>query len=79
MKVTLDSTSKVVQFTLTDPAGHIPARLWEGVTAAGIPCHAYIILIACEREADATEFEQDLAVAQPPSADIAAIPLRMVL
>jgi hypothetical protein len=74
MRVTLHSTSKVV--TLTTDGGQVPARIWEGVTAGGIRCHAYVTRIACAQDADSREFETDLQEHAPPSAEIAAFPLR---
>lgn len=73
MQVQLKSTDKVV--TLNG----VPARIWEGHTAAGVPCHAYVTRIAVHESLDASEFERELQQHKPPSADIAAIPLRLVL
>ena len=73
MKVTLHSTSKIV--TLNG----LPARIWEGTTEGGIPCHAYVTRIAVAEDADATEFEKELQEHTAPSPEIEAIPLRMIL
>jgi hypothetical protein len=40
MKVTLESTSKIV--TLATPDGSIPTRIWEGVTDKGIEVYAHV-------------------------------------
>ncbi len=77
MKVTLVSTSKVVQ--LRKGGQDIPARVWEGTTAAGIKCHAFIAMIAADEAEDLEEFNIDLQGCAEPSREIAAIPLRMVL
>lgn len=78
MKVTLESTTKVT--TLMRNGAEVPVRIWEGVTAGGIRCHAYIALIAVSDSDDAKEFERDLREQRAPSADIErAIPLRMIL
>ena len=45
--VTLTNTSKIV--TLNG----VPARVWEGKTAKGIPCHAFITVMP-KGEADAS-------------------------
>lgn len=71
MKVILTSTEKVVQFEGS------PARIWEGTTESGIKVHAYIRSIACNRESDSSDFEKDLIQHDPPSAEIAAIPMRL--
>lgn len=73
MQVQLESTDKIV--TLNG----VPARIWEGHTAAGVPCHAYVTRIAVSESVDASEFERELQYHRPPSAEIQAIPLRLVL
>jgi hypothetical protein len=40
MKVTLESTSKIV--TLATPDGSVPTRIWEGVTEKGLPVYAHL-------------------------------------
>lgn len=77
MKVELRSTDKVVQLVVDGKA--VPARIWEGVTESGIPCHAYITRIAVDRADDAIEFDRDLKEHMPPSPAIAEIPLRLIL
>jgi hypothetical protein len=73
MRVTLESTSKVVM--LNGEA----CRVWEGKTDSGIPCHAFIVRICVDREADASDFERDLKECRPASPEIEAIPARLVL
>ncbi len=77
MKVTLENTDKIVELTLNGQT--LPARIWEGTTAGGIRCHAFITRIAVHEDDNAAEFERDLAEQRKPSAAIAAIPLRMIL
>lgn len=77
MKVTLESTDKIVELVLNYQT--FPARIWEGETAHGVKVHAYITRIACARDADALEFERDLQECRPASAGVAAIPLRLIL
>jgi hypothetical protein len=77
MIVTLHSTEKVV--TLVIDGVRVPARIWEGKTAAGIACHAYITRIAVHEKADATEFEKELEEQAKPTAEVEAIPLRLIL
>ena len=79
MKITLESTSKVVLLNYVGREG-VPARIWEGVTDKGVKCHAFITRIAVHVDDDAAEFERDLAEQRKPiSADIEAYPLRMIL
>jgi hypothetical protein len=77
MTVNLQSTDKIV--TLVTPTGEVQCRVWEGYTAAGVACHAFIPRIACKLDADAKEFERDLKETRTPTADVAAIPLRLIL
>ena len=73
MEIQIHSTEKTVTIN------GVPARIWEGVTAAGVECHCYITRIACKADADATEFERELQEHQAPSVEIQSIPLRMIL
>jgi len=77
MKVTLESTTKIVELTLNGQT--LPARVWEGATEHGIRCHAYITRIAVDPALDATEFEKDLKEHRKASAAVEAIPLRLIL
>jgi hypothetical protein len=73
MRIVIESTTKTV--TLNG----VPARIWEGKTDSGIPCHAYITRIAVDREEDSREFDADLQEHRPPSADIEEIPICLLL
>jgi len=73
MKVTLESTSKIVELN------GVPARIWEGRTESGIPIHCYVTRVAVDRGADASEFERELKEQRVPSPEVAAIPARMIL
>ena len=73
MRVTLVSTTQIV--TLNG----IPCRIWEGQTAGGIPCHAFIARIACPLDSPPEEFERDLWEHAAPSPEIKAIPLALIL
>ena len=77
MLVTLKQTSKIV--TLRIGGADVPARIWQGVTSKGIPCHAYITRIAVANDQDAQQFESELIEQEPPTAEIEAIPLRLIL
>ena len=77
MKVTLENTDKVVLITVDGVT--VPARIWEGVTAHGILCHAFITRIAVHQDDDAAEFERDLKEQRRPSAVVDAIPSRLIL
>jgi len=73
MKVTLESTTKIVQLNGVD------ARIWEGTTDSGIKVHAYVTRIAVDLHDDLTQFEAELQAHAAPSPEVQAIPLRMIL
>lgn len=78
MRVTLESTDKIVTLELN--GREMPARVWEGTTANGIACHAYITRIAVHQDHDASEFERDLAKQhRPASPALDVIPARFIL
>lgn len=74
MKVTLESTDKVIEFEIDGVL--VPARVWEGRTELGVPCHAYITRLAVREGLNASEFERDLESRPhvPPSPEIARLP-----
>lgn len=78
MRVTLESTSKVV-----DINNGLKARLWEGKTESGVEVHAFITRIAIDKDASPVaiaEFERELLEQRPPTAHLADVyPARMFL
>lgn len=80
MKITIESTNKIVDLQRDGHrGGEIAARIWEGTTDDGVPVHCYIVRIACDKSADQEQFQRDLQETRPPSAAVAAIPLRLIL
>lgn len=78
MDVTLHSTDAIVELQINGTT--VPARVWEGITAKGIRCHAYITRIAVHRSDDAEEFDRDLRETRPLTPEVASvIPARLVL
>jgi len=73
MRVILESTTKHVRLN------GVPARIWEGKTDSGIPCHAYITRIAVGQDQDSAEFDRELKEHKSPSPEILVIPLRLVI
>lgn len=76
MILRIESTEKIVYLD------GLPARVWEGETDSGIPVHCYITRVAVKEgmEADSySQFERELQEHRKPSADVQAIPLRMIL
>lgn len=84
MKVTLETTDKIVQLGVRDDhtgeVHYVPARLWEGTTESGIQCHAFITRIAVHKNDDASQFERELQEQRPPTRELTNVyPARMVL
>lgn len=79
MKVTLESTDRIVELELQGQV--VPARVWVGKTARGVACHAFITRIAVHSALDASEFEQDLQEAHVrlPFDLARAIPARLII
>ena len=73
MKITIESTTKIV--TLDGVA----CRIWEGETEHGVKIHCFIPRVAAEPSQDLRQFEAELQEQRPPSFEIEAIPLRMIL
>lgn len=74
MKITIESTSKIVELN-----GNTPARVWEGTTESGIPVHCFIARVAVQEDQNCSQFERELQEQRAPSAVVEAIPLRMIL
>jgi len=73
MEITIKSTRKIVHLN------GVPARIWEGESKSGIPLHCYITRIAVNKDVDTTQFEEELEQHSPPSKEVEAIPLRMII
>jgi hypothetical protein len=73
MTVTIHSTTKIVHLN------GVPCRVWEGQTERGIPIHCFISRIAVEVGLDSSELNAELQEQARPSAEIAALPPRMVI
>lgn len=79
MKITIESTTKIVELRDEARGTTIPARIWEGHTENGIPVHCYVTRIAVHEKQDQSQFEAELQSHRAPSPEVAAIPLRMIL
>lgn len=84
MKITLESTTKIVELNVG--GGIVSARVWQGETESGIPVHAFITRIVPEIprsdpqiDAKTAEFERELWRQADPRVDVAAIPLRLLI
>lgn len=79
MKATIESTSAIVE--MKDCAGRkFTARVWQGVTAAGVEFTAYIAIAQVRREDDNSEFERELRESPSPGAGAQhAIDMRWII
>lgn len=69
-----ESTDKIVELD------GVPARVWEAVTEHGVKCHLYVTRIAVHKDQDNSQFEAELQEThQPASAEIKAIPAKLIL
>jgi hypothetical protein len=64
MQIAIESTQKIVT------VNGVPARIWEGHTASGIPVHCYVTRIAVKEGLDTAEFDRELQEHKPPSVDV---------
>lgn len=79
MKITIESTSEIVQIRTAEFADSISCRVWEGKTESGIKVQCLIPRIAALKTENLEEFERELEEKRPPSDGFRAFPLRMVI
>jgi hypothetical protein len=73
MTMTISSTTKIVSLD------GMECRVWEGQTERGVPVHCFIPRVAVRNGLDSSQFEAELLEQRAPSAEVEAIPLRMIL
>ena len=64
MKVTLESTSKIVQHSL-GYGQSVEVRIWEGTTETGLPIRAFLTTIAPQNVEDLQKFDGELRAGLP--------------
>jgi hypothetical protein len=64
MKVTLESTSKIVQHSL-GCGESVEVRVWEGTTETGLPIRAFLTTIAPQDVEDLQRFDGELRAGLP--------------
>ncbi len=80
MKATITSTDRIVTIKAIGFDGQTKARVWEGITEAGVPFTAYIPIVQVHKANDNAQFEAELTKHKPPSSDtLKAIDTRMIL
>ena len=73
MKITIESTTKIVKLN------GIHCRVWEGESENGIKVYAFISRVAIPFSADADQFIKELQECKPPSVEVQAIPLSLII
>lgn len=74
MKITIESTSKIVELN------GVPARIWEGWTESGIKVHCFVPRIAIDKdETRFSEFEKELQETRTPSPELECYPGKLIL
>lgn len=73
MKLIIEPTSKLVEIN------GVPARVWEGQTESGIAVHCFVTRVAVPNDADQSQFQRELSEQRAPSAQVEAIPFRMII
>ena len=79
MKITIESTTRLVTVNAPHSEDGIRCRVWEGVTEHGIRVQCLIPRIAAAVGQDMRQFEAELLEQRPPSAEVSAFPRRMIL
>lgn len=73
MKITIENTTKIVNLD------GVPARVWEGKSDGGVKVICYVTRIAVAEGENHEQFRKEMFEQRPPSPEIEAIPLRLIL
>jgi hypothetical protein len=73
MFILIHSTTKIVTIN------GVPARIWEGRSHNGVKVHCYITRISVHKNEDTSVFERELQEHEPPSVEVEAIPLKLII
>lgn len=80
MKAKIESTNQIVDIQAIGHAGLTKARVWEGMTEAGVRFTAYIPIVQVHKDDDNSQFERELSEHKSPEDwTRRAIDARMVL
>lgn len=83
MKITIESTDKIVTLKPGPLLEGVQARVWEGETESGVPVHVFITRLAVPNDKITPEIEdrflKELVQTKLPSTEIEAYPLRMII
>ena len=77
MKITIENTEKIVELN------GVPARIWEGETDSGIKVRCFItrviIDITDKTNEQIEQYKRELLQVRPPSVEVEAYPLKLIL
>jgi hypothetical protein len=79
LKITIESTKRVVKFHARRGAAPVDCRVWEGKTESGIEIQCLIPMIAVREEARQQEFEAELKTHRGPQIEPQAFPARLIV
>jgi hypothetical protein len=79
MKITIESTGRIVDILPRAGAEPVPARLWEGTTDSGIEVKCLVTRIAARKGQDLSQFDRELQSQREPSPNSICYPLRLIL
>ncbi len=81
MKLTIESTTKIVMLKPGPLSDGVPARIWEGISESGIKVHCYItrVAIPIEEQENAEQFMAELEECKAPSIQIETLPFSLIL
>ncbi len=81
MKITIESTDKIVELVNEITGDEMPARVWEGKTEDGCPVHVFVTRISPQTydPEHLAQFERELKETRAPSPEVKAYDLRLIL
>jgi hypothetical protein len=79
MKITMESTTQLVEIDNAQRRPALQCRVWEGVTERGVKVQVLVTRIAVNKDDDIAQFEEELLEQAAPTANYPAFPLRMLI
>jgi len=78
MKITIESTDRIVDLRNRRTGDLLQGRIWEGNTESGIPVQCLIVRIAAPETENLKQFQAELKECKRPE-QVQAFPLSMVI
>ena len=81
MKITIESTDRIVEVREGTHTGLVHGRVWQGKTESGIPVAVVITSLAVEAERDQSQFQAEFHEqhVKPEKYALDAFPLRFII